>query len=84
MKIVSPSYLGIVAALSALSIAPSAEAAATDASNNTLENRLQRITATLQMRQQQSPDTFEIPTSIGKQQNGDHIAFSRFIKGPPE
>ena len=77
MKASSPTYLGIVAALSALSIAHSAEAPAAHTSNNTLENHLQRITATLQLRQQQSSETFVPPSSLGRQQNGDYIAFYR-------
>ena len=85
MKASRPTYLGIVVALSALSIAQPADVyAATDTSSNELENRLQRITANLQLRQQQSPETFVPPSSSGRQQNGDHIAFTRFIKGPPD
>ena len=85
MKASSSTYLGIVVALSALSMAqPAGVYAATDSSSNELENRLQRITATLQLRQQQSPETFVPPASLGMQQDGEHIAFSRFIKGPPE
>ena len=83
MKTSSSTYLGIVVALSALGMAQPADVyAATDSSSNELENRLQRITATLQLRQQQSPDTFVPPSSLGMQQNDDHIAFTRFIKGP--
>ena len=85
MKTSNSTYLGIVVALSALSLAQPANAyAATDTSSNELENRLQRITETLQLRQQQSPDTLVPPSSLGNRQNGDHIAFTRFIKGPPD